>query len=111
MPTITIPARARFVLYLIGLVGGLAVTLALAKGWLDAAGAAFVTGVLAILNGLAAGNVNLTKPDASVAPEPDDTDDDEPTTVVESAAGPIVPAVAPKRAPRKPRAPAKKKPQ
>lgn len=102
MPTITIPARARFVLYLVGLVGGLAVTLALAKGWLDAAGAAFVTGVLAIINGLAAGNVNLTKP-------ADDDVDDEPTTVVESAAGPIVPAATPKRATRKPRAPAKKK--
>lgn len=60
----TIPANVRFVLYLIGLVGGLAVTLALAEQWIDVPGAAFFAGILAILNGLAAGNVDRTSTDA-----------------------------------------------
>lgn len=56
-----IPAKVRFALYLLGLVGGLLVALALAEGWLDKAGAAFAAGIIALINGLAAGNTDTSK--------------------------------------------------
>lgn len=55
-------ATVRRVLYIVGVVGGLAVTWALAKGWIDAADGAFATGVLAVLNGLAAAKTEDTAP-------------------------------------------------
>lgn len=55
-----IPPRVRFALYLVGLIGGLLVALALAEGWLDKAGAAFAAGIVALINGLAAGNTDTS---------------------------------------------------
>lgn len=55
-------ANLRRVLYIIGVIGGAAVTWALAKGWIDTADGAFATAVLAALNGLAAVNTSNSTP-------------------------------------------------
>ena len=55
-------ATARRVLYIIGVIGGAAVTWALAKGWIDTADGAFATAILAALNGLAAVNTTSSVP-------------------------------------------------
>ena len=55
-------ANLRRVLYIIGVIGGAAVTWALAKGWIDTADGAFATAILAALNGLAAVNTSNSVP-------------------------------------------------
>ena len=55
-------ATARRILYIIGVIGGAAVTWALAKGWIDTADGAFATAILAALNGLAAVNTTSSVP-------------------------------------------------
>ena len=55
-------ANLRRVLYIVGVIGGAAVTWALAKGWIDTADGAFATAVLAALNGLAAVNTSNSVP-------------------------------------------------
>ena len=55
-------ANLRRVLYIVGVIGGAAVTWALAKGWIDTADGAFATAILAALNGLAAVNTSNSVP-------------------------------------------------
>ena len=55
-------ANLRRVLYIVGVIGGAAVTWALAKGWIDTADGAFATAILAALNGLAAVNTTSSTP-------------------------------------------------
>ena len=55
-------ANLRRVLYIIGVIGGAAVTWALTKGWIDTADGAFATAILAALNGLAAVNTTGSTP-------------------------------------------------
>ena len=55
-------ANLRRALYIVGVIGGAAVTWALAKGWIDTADGAFATAVLAALNGLAAVNTTSSTP-------------------------------------------------
>ncbi|WP_431841394.1 hypothetical protein [Calidifontibacter indicus] len=55
-------ATFRRALYIIGVIGGAAVTWALAKGWIDTADGAFATAILAALNGLAAVNTTGSTP-------------------------------------------------
>lgn len=55
-------ATFRRALYIIGVIGGAAVTWALAKGWIDTADGAFATAILAALNGLAAVNTSNSVP-------------------------------------------------
>lgn len=61
MPTVNIPPRVRFVLYLVGAVALLTVTYALAKGWVGKAEVAYVTGLAALLHTLAAAKTDLSK--------------------------------------------------
>lgn len=59
MPTINIPPRVRFALYLIGAVSLLTVSYAVDKTWAGDAEVRFVTGLAALLNLLAAAKVDL----------------------------------------------------
>lgn len=59
MPTINIPNRVRFALYLIGAVSLLTVTYAVDKAWAGDAEVRYVTGLAALLQLLAAAKTDI----------------------------------------------------
>lgn len=69
MPSFNLPQPVRFALYVIGLIGGLAVTLCVAEGWFDNPVAAFCTGVLSLISGLAGANTAPKQPARPTAVE------------------------------------------
>lgn len=60
MPTINIPPKARFVLYLLSALGSVVVGYLAARGFIGDAELAAWAGVVAIVNGLAAANTNIS---------------------------------------------------
>jgi hypothetical protein len=66
MPTINIPPKVRFVLYLIGALALLTVTYAVDKDWAGDAEVRYVTGIAALLQLLAAAKTSLSDSTATV---------------------------------------------
>lgn len=58
MPTINIPPKVRFALYVVGALASLGVVYAVDKAWAGDAEVRFVQGLVALLNVLAAANVS-----------------------------------------------------
>lgn len=66
MPTINIPPRLRFALYLIGVLGAVAVQYAMDKAWFGEAEMRLWSGVAAVLFALAAAKTSLSDDSATV---------------------------------------------
>lgn len=60
MPTINIPPKVRFALYLVGVLGAVLVQYAMDKTWFGEAEMRLWSGVAAVLFALAAAKVNLS---------------------------------------------------
>lgn len=60
MPSVNIPASVRFGLYLLSAFGSVFVAYAFAKGYIGDAETACWAGLVAVVNGIAAANTNLT---------------------------------------------------
>lgn len=60
MPTINVPSRVRFALYIIGALALLTVTYAVDKTWAGDAEVRFVTGIAALLQLLAAAKTDIS---------------------------------------------------
>lgn len=61
MPIVNIPAKVRFILYLVGAVALLTVSYAVDKAWAGDAEVRYVTGLAALLQLLAAARVDLAE--------------------------------------------------
>lgn len=62
MPTVNIPARVRFVLYIVAALASLGVTYAVNKTWAGDAEVRLVQGLIALVNILAAAKTDLSQP-------------------------------------------------
>lgn len=78
MPTLNIPAKVRFALYVLGALASLGVTYAVNKTWAGDSEVQLVSGLVALINVLAAAKTDLsgttadTGPGMAAGPEGDD---------------------------------------
>lgn len=60
MPTVNIPPRVRFILYVVGALASLGVAYAVNKAWAGDAEVQLISGIVALINVLAAAKTNLS---------------------------------------------------